>query len=304
MWTCLFAVALAADFDRHELGEFYALDDVSDPVVHQAAESVVDMGTATGWVVSSDGYVLTNAHVADHVGDLVIGRTSLERQLIVMDLIRVHPDLDLALYRLRTDRFRPIPMRDSPPREGESVAVLGHPDDLPLRASFGKILTDRAMVSDVDSIEYSAQTWWGSSGSPVLDEQGRAIATHWGWDSEGRYHGRLLGVPLDRAAKTSEILASIRDCPDPNQLFVDVEPLDSDDAWSTLRLTLRGNEQCLERATDVVWHLHPTFEDPDVPVDAGEGFPLNIRVWGSFPITVTVDLDGRHVEVPGYVRRG
>ena len=87
-------------------------------------------------------------------------------------------------------------------------------------------------------------------------------------------------------------------------MFVDAEQLDSDNTWTTLRLTVRGDEACLDRATSVVWHLHPTFEDPDVPVEEGDGFPLSIQVWGSFPITVTVDLDGRKVEVPGYVQRG
>ena len=80
-------------------------------------------------------------------GPLVIARTSVDRQLIVLDQVRVHRDLDLALYRIRIDRPPHLAMRTAGPEADEPVAVLGHPDGRPLSVSFGTILTERAVVS-------------------------------------------------------------------------------------------------------------------------------------------------------------
>lgn len=295
-------MALGADFDSYELGEFYPLHEVTSKQVRRAARSVIDVDGATAFVVSADGYVLTNAHVAHVIGELAIARMSVGHTMVILDRIEVRDDLDLAVYRIREDTQPWLEMRGYGPVKGEAVAVLGHPDGRPIEASFGTVLTMDATVDHTRSVEYSAQTWWGSSGSPVIDREGRAFAAHWGWDSEGRYHGRLLGVPLDLAAIELPILDSIQACPDPSELQMVAEPIAFEPPWHTFRLRLEGDPRCVERATGVTWHLHPTFEDPDVEIRKGDGFPLSIAVWGSFDMTATVDLDGREAEIEGRVQ--
>lgn len=301
MWAFLAATALSADFGFHELGEFYPLDEVYPDKVHEAARSVVDLDYATGFVVSADGYVLTNAHVSDELGELVIARMSVDRSLVILDLIEADSALDVALYKIRQDTKPWLPIRGRGPTESEKVAVLGHPGGSPLRVSFGSVLTEDGVVAGIRSVEYSAQTWWGSSGSPVIDRRGRALAVHWGWDSGGRYHGRLTGVPLVYAAEKLPLLDSIRACPDPERLEMVAEPIEDDGTWYVFRLRLVGDPACVAEAERVVWHLHPTFDDPDVEVLTGGDFGTSIAVWGSFAMTATVDLGGREVEVAGRV---
>ncbi|MBX2797916.1 MAG: serine protease [Myxococcales bacterium] len=193
------ATAAAVDFDDHELGEFYALWEVDAVEILRAGDAIVDLGHATGFAVAPR-LVLTNHHVALALGDTPVGRMSRTGKPIPLRLVAQDPVQDVALYRSGVDLHYLRTRIAELPQRGEAVAVLGHPGGAPLRVSFGQILTERAPIDGVMLAEYSAQTWWGSSGSAVVDRRGRAVAVHWGWDADGAYNGRLTGIPLAWAA--------------------------------------------------------------------------------------------------------
>ncbi len=200
------ASALAVGFDDHRLGELYDITRVDDAAVRRAAKAVVFFGNATGFVVSPDGHVLTNHHVAQSFGSS--GAVYIEytaggyRQRAWIDLVVASARYDMALYKARSVAGLPyIPIRATPARVGEAVFCVGHPNGRAQEASFGRVLAVGAVIAGRQSVEYSAQTWWGSSGSPICDRAGNAVALHWGWDAEGTSTGRLAGIPLDQAAR-------------------------------------------------------------------------------------------------------
>ncbi|WP_158702488.1 pYEATS domain-containing protein [Kitasatospora sp. MMS16-BH015] len=54
----------------------------------------------------------------------------------------------------------------------------------------------------------------------------------------------------------------------------------------------------LDEVTKVVYHLHPTFPDPDRTITDGESaFSLKVRAWGDFHLTADVHLAGRRTPV-------
>ncbi|MFJ9448456.1 pYEATS domain-containing protein [Kitasatospora sp. NPDC101235] len=54
----------------------------------------------------------------------------------------------------------------------------------------------------------------------------------------------------------------------------------------------------LDRVTKVVYHLHPTFPDPDRAVtDRSSNFALVVRAWGEFNLTADVYLAGRRAPI-------
>ncbi|MEV0275115.1 pYEATS domain-containing protein [Streptomyces sp. NPDC050610] len=61
-----------------------------------------------------------------------------------------------------------------------------------------------------------------------------------------------------------------------------------------VRIALEGDtDSDLDRVADVVYHLHPTFRDPDRTVtDRSTGFALNTAAWGTFNLTADVHVKG------------
>jgi len=169
-------------------------------------------------VISPDGYFVTNYHVSCGDG------TCRPRERVYLEwnqaghhgrldgrLVSSDPRLDYALYKADAQGLPYLRLRTSTSRvpAGTAVAAVGHPESQRLRVSFGRVLADGLVIEGKPSIEYSAQTWWGSSGSPIVDRSGRAVALHWGWDAQGRSHGRLLGIPVSALVREVPRIAEI-----------------------------------------------------------------------------------------------
>ncbi len=212
------STALAVSWNNYRLGEFYDISEATDPEVQRASRAVVFFGNATGFVISPEGHVLTNYHVYQSfggAGTVYVEWTSAGyRQQLRLSLVVARADYDIAIYKAQVSN---IPYLRIDPRSvsvGEDVFIVGHPNGRAQEVSFGKVLRTTAILphslpSAFHSVEYSAQTWWGSSGSPVCDRRGNAIAIHWGWDANGVATGRLAGVPMSEATRAVPQLAQI-----------------------------------------------------------------------------------------------
>jgi hypothetical protein len=298
----------AAGFSDYQLGEFYPLGEVDDAIVHEASAAVVRFPSATGFIVDPDGLILTNHHVYESFGKRgTVWRRWVgdgSEEALTIELVSKDLTHDVALYRV-VGEHAPLPyieLRDTAVKRGERVFVLGHPSGDPLRASFGKVLADGLTIEGRPSIEYSAQTWWGSSGSPVLDEHGRAVAIHWGWDSEGLSNGRLTGVPATLLLGLSgfESLGYQDACErgwSLSSTLVDADVKQNASGRWLDRVELRAvhaDRNCQSALESVTFHLHPSFAKSVVRVDGGEA--LTIHSWGFFDATVELELaDGRTI---------
>ncbi len=206
--------ALAVNWNNYTLGQFYDISTATDPAVRNAGDAVVFFGNATGFVVSPEGHVLTNYHVYQSFGNsgtvYVEWTGTTYRRTLSLQLVAASAGHDVALYKANVSTSLPYLKIDSrAARVGEDVFVLGHPNSRSQEVSFGKVLATGLNISGRPSIEYSAQTWWGSSGSPVCDRAGNTIAIHWGWDANGRSNGRLTGVPFNLIVRAVPQIAAV-----------------------------------------------------------------------------------------------
>ena len=183
---------LAADFSDHELGTFYTVAEVEPAQVVLASGRVVRFACGTGVIVGPK-QVLTNHHISEVVGEHTVVVHGGE--VVRLTRVGVDREHDIALYEVVGDPLPHLTLREEPLTIGEAVAVVGFPGSEEVKTSFGTVLADGLVIDGIESVEYSAQTWWGSSGSAVIDAEGRLVAMHWGWDAEGESNGRLLGVP-------------------------------------------------------------------------------------------------------------
>jgi S1-C subfamily serine protease len=191
--------ALAASLEQHDR-RFYPPSQVEEPV---RPELVADFGYGSGFLLADGRTLLTCLHVARQVretGTVILGRGTVFERTVRVEVLATAPELDLALYRTEEPLGAGFVMRTTPAVVGEAVLVMGYPGGEPVRVSYGRVLRTDIRITSVPAIEYVAITIWGSSGSVVMDAQGRALAVHWAWDHERRWDGWMLGVSLIEAA--------------------------------------------------------------------------------------------------------
>lgn len=184
----------------------------SDPDIREASRSVVRVtGVAcgiglegSGWV-AGDGLVVTNAHVVAGQTDTLV--ESVDGQGSDAEVVAYEPENDIAVLSAPDLDLPPLEL-DSEPARGDSGAVAGFPENGPLtlvparlgttaevssQDSYGRGPIDRRMTA------FRAEVRSGNSGGPVIDGDGRVMATVFAAsESAGPPSG--LGVPNDVVA--------------------------------------------------------------------------------------------------------
>jgi len=177
--TCL-AVAFAATAD--ELKEL-ARDAKSSVVLLRVLDrSGREVGSGTGFFVSSDGLLVTNQHViaSAHRIDAVPAEGP---QLEVLGVVAENEADDLAVLRIAAVPSRPLPLADAGlPDPGERIVVLGGPLGLAGSLSEGIVSAVRESSElehhDQDAsslLQITAAISPGSSGSPVMKLSGEVV---------------------------------------------------------------------------------------------------------------------------------
>ncbi len=134
-------------------------------------------GTGSGVIVSADGYILTNNHVAGDATEIkvkVADGTEYKAKLIGTD-----PETDLAVIKIEGNNFSFAKLGDSSRLEqGEWVIALGSPFGLAQTMTAGIIsATGRDLRSGPydNFIQTDASINPGNSGGPLLNMQGEVI---------------------------------------------------------------------------------------------------------------------------------
>ena len=172
------------------------LDAYSDAVSHVAdsvGESVVRVdtrrggkggGTGSGFIISPDGFVVTNSHVIDNAGSVHLadsdGRVS-DAQVIGDD-----PDTDIALLRATAARDLPaVKLGDSKRlRRGQIVVAIGNPLGFEstvtagVVSALGRSLRARTGRTIEDVIQTDAALNPGNSGGPLVSSRGEVIGVN------------------------------------------------------------------------------------------------------------------------------
>ena len=129
--------------------------------------------SGSGFVVSQDGWVLTNAHVARSCRSVAVGSFGTASRVVIDD------DNDLALLKVDADLGRPLPLVTGKPRLGEDVLALGYPLRSILADSLnvtrGNISSLLGLMNDPNYLQISAAVQPGNSGGPVIDLAGRVV---------------------------------------------------------------------------------------------------------------------------------
>jgi serine protease Do len=163
-----------------------------------ATEGVASLGS--GFVLSSDGLVLTNDHVVDGVDRVrVVFSDGMEAEA---EVVGQDPKTDLALLRVeRSEGLHPLPLGDSDAiLPGDWVVAIGNPFGLDHTVTVGIV---SAKGRDIgrgpydDYIQTDAAMNPGNSGGPLLDMRGEVVGINAAIDPEANTIG--FAVPINVA---------------------------------------------------------------------------------------------------------
>lgn len=140
-------------------------------------------GSGSGFIVTPDGFAVTNSHVV--AGRRKLVATTTEGDRVDADLVGDDPSTDIALLRLAARDLPYVAIGDSSAlRVGQLVIAMGSPLGLQSTVSTGVVsATGRSMRSQsgrmIESvIQHSAPINPGNSGGPLLDSRGRVIGVN------------------------------------------------------------------------------------------------------------------------------
>jgi len=181
--------------------------------------------TGSGFVIASDGYILTNNHViagAVSSGGKIVVRLQDGRSYDA-DVIGREASYDLAVLRISNKQLTALQFGDSDKvAVGDSVLAIGSPLGLSGTVTLGIISAkDRAVTagesqgdnSFINALQTDAAINPGNSGGPLVDVTGAVIGVNSAIASLGSSFGGPTGsiglgfaIPINQARKTAEQL--------------------------------------------------------------------------------------------------
>lgn len=165
-------------------------------IIKQTVDSVVSIRTnvaqGTGFIITSDGYVVTNAHVL--AGSTSANAITSDKETFSLELVGYDVDLDLALLKIEGSHSF-LEFGDSDDVQiGEKVIAIGNPLGLSFSVSEGIVSAiDRVGQNDLPAyIQTDAALNPGNSGGPLINTDGRVIGIN-----NFKVQGENLGFALE-----------------------------------------------------------------------------------------------------------
>jgi len=210
------SVSLSGSFDQTEEVVTSVYNDISPSVVHVSTvqyyrnfffEIVPQEGTGSGFIISEDGYILTNNHVVAGAQQIAVRLSNGEEYNA--ELVGTDQMTDLAVLHIRGIEIPEewvTPLGDSAELEvGQRAIAIGNPFGLDSTVTVGVISAlDRPVITAETQFENMIQTDAsinpGNSGGPLIDSTGRVIGINTViYSQSGGSHGIGFAIPVNLA---------------------------------------------------------------------------------------------------------
>ncbi|MDP5060444.1 MAG: trypsin-like peptidase domain-containing protein [Maribacter sp.] len=165
--------------------------------------AVPQVGTGSGVIISSDGYIVTNNHVINKATQLQV--TLNNNRTYNAELIGTDPNSDIALIKIDTDEKLPyLAFGDSDHTKiGEWVLAVGNPFNLTSTVTAGIVSAKaRNLGKNQSFIQTDAAVNPGNSGGALVNTNGDLVGINTAITSQtGSYVGYSFAVPSNIAKK-------------------------------------------------------------------------------------------------------
>ncbi|WP_189941673.1 DegQ family serine endoprotease [Sulfuriferula thiophila] len=163
----------------------------------------------SGFIISADGYILTNAHVVDGADEVMVKLT--DRREFKAKVIGTDPRSDIALIKIAATNLPKVPIGDSAQLQvGEWVIAIGSPFGFENSVTAGIVSAKgRSLPSEnyVPFIQTDVAVNPGNSGGPLFNMKGEVVGINSQiFSRSGGYMGVSFAIPIDVAMQVADQL--------------------------------------------------------------------------------------------------
>lgn len=171
------------------------------------AEEEVPRGVGSGFIISPDGYVMTNAHVVDGADEVYV--TLTDKREFKAKIIGADKRTDVAIVKIDGSNLPRLTMGDSDKiRVGEWVIAIGSPFGLDNTVTAGIVSAKARDTGEyLPLIQTDVAVNPGNSGGPLINMRGEVIGINSQiYSRSGGYMGISFAVPIDEAMRVADQL--------------------------------------------------------------------------------------------------
>ncbi len=169
----------------------------------------VPRGVGSGFIISDDGYILTNTHVIDGANGIFVTLTDGKEHKA--KIIGSDARTDVALIKIEASGLKALPVGDSKAlRKGQWVLAIGSPFGLESTVTAGIVSAINRDTGDyLPFIQTDVAVNPGNSGGPLLNLAGEVVGINSQIVSQsGGFMGISLAIPIEEAMRVSDQLKS------------------------------------------------------------------------------------------------
>jgi serine protease Do len=169
------------------------------------------IGAGSGFIVSPDGVILTNAHVVRDASEVTVKLQ--DRREYRAKVLGSDPKTDVAVLKIDAKNLPVVPIgKSSELKVGEWVLAIGSPFGLESTVTAG-VVSAKGRSLDGDSavpfIQTDVAVNPGNSGGPLFNTRGEVVGINSQiYSQTGGYQGLSFAIPIDVANKIKEQLVA------------------------------------------------------------------------------------------------
>ena len=172
-------------------------------------EDAQPRGVGSGFILTSDGFIMTNAHVVDGADEVIV--TLTDNREYKAKIIGADKRTDVAVVKIEATGLPAVKIGDvSRLRVGEWVMAIGSPFGLENTVTAGIVSAKQRDTGDyLPFIQTDVAINPGNSGGPLINMRGEVVGINSQiYSRSGGFQGISFAIPIDEAARVSDQLRS------------------------------------------------------------------------------------------------
>jgi len=166
-------------------------------------------GVGSGFILTSDGFIMTNAHVVDGADEVLV--TLTDKREFKAKIIGADKRSDVAVVKIEATGLPAVKVGDvGRLRVGEWVMAIGSPFGLENSVTAGIVSAKQRDTGDfLPFIQTDVAINPGNSGGPLINMRGEVVGINSQiYSRSGGFMGISFAIPMDEAVRVSEQLRS------------------------------------------------------------------------------------------------